>query len=98
MSLDEIMKLQEYNAVETEDILEERGARYGDFTSHAGITQELKEVMNLTPGWKKLHPIHREALEMIAHKIGRILNGDPNYADSWDDIAGYAKLVADRVR
>jgi len=36
---------------------------------------------------------HREALEMIAHKIGRILNGDPNYADSWHDIAGYAKLA-----
>jgi hypothetical protein len=38
-----------------------------------------------------------EALDMICHKIGRILNGDPNYADSWVDIAGYAKLVADRL-
>lgn len=38
-----------------------------------------------------------EALEMIAHKIGRILNGDPGYADSWVDIAGYAQLVADRL-
>lgn len=35
---------------------------------------------------------------MIAHKIGRILNGDPNYRDSWDDIAGYAKLAADRCK
>jgi hypothetical protein len=34
---------------------------------------------------------------MIAHKIGRIVNGDPRYADSWVDIAGYAKLVADRL-
>jgi len=39
----------------------------------------------------------REALEMIAHKIARIINGDPNYADSWVDIAGYAKLVSDRL-
>ena len=39
----------------------------------------------------------REALFMIAHKIGRIVNGDPWYADSWVDIAGYAKLVADRL-
>lgn len=38
-----------------------------------------------------------EALFMIAHKIGRIVNGDPWYADSWIDIAGYAKLVADRL-
>lgn len=34
---------------------------------------------------------------MIAHKLGRIINGDPNYSDSWHDIAGYAKLVADRL-
>jgi hypothetical protein len=39
----------------------------------------------------------REALDMIAHKIGRILNGDPDYSDSWRDIAGYATLVADRL-
>lgn len=31
--------------------------------------------------------------EMIAHKIARILNGDPNYADNWHDIAGYATLI-----
>ena len=34
---------------------------------------------------------------MICHKIGRILNGDPDYGDSWRDIAGYALLVADRL-
>jgi hypothetical protein len=45
----------------------------------------------------KLAPDQREALAMIANKLGRILNGDPNYADSWMDIAGYAKLVADRL-
>jgi hypothetical protein len=39
----------------------------------------------------------QEALDMICHKIGRIVNGDPNYADSWVDIAGYATLVADRL-
>lgn len=44
-----------------------------------------------------LKPDQRECLEMIAHKIGRILNGDPHYEDSWRDIAGYATLVADRL-
>jgi hypothetical protein len=39
----------------------------------------------------------REALEMIAHKIARILNGDPNYSDNWIDVAGYATLVANRL-
>ena len=38
-----------------------------------------------------------EALDMIFSKIARIINGDPNYADSWHDIAGYAKLIDDRL-
>lgn len=94
---------------QTADILKARGTLYGDFTDHARITQMLKDIMKQTPAWRDgislgggrpggLGFIHREALEMIVHKIGRILNGDPNYADSWDDIAGYARLVADRVR
>lgn len=73
--------------------LNERGQRYGDFGKHAQITQDLKAVMADTPNWETLTPSAKEALEMIAHKIGRILNGDPTYADSWHDIAGYATLV-----
>jgi len=82
-----------------EKILDERGSRYGAFISHAMITQMLKGTMNtyLTQHNKTLMPDQQEALDMIFHKIGRILNGDPNYADSWIDIAGYAKLVADRL-
>jgi len=29
---------------------------------------------------------------MLANKLSRIVNGDPEYQDSWDDIAGYALL------
>ncbi len=79
-------------------ILEERGKLYGKFTNHASITQRLKDVMRNTNNWAILTDDQKEALEMNAHKIGRILNGDPNYADSWDDIAGYAKLVGDRLK
>lgn len=81
----------------TEEILTERGARYGKFKDHAALCQKLKHTMILTDGWQLLEPDQREALEMVAHKVARILNGDPNYADSWADIAGYAKLVADRL-
>lgn len=77
--------------------LTERGSRYGKFTGHSFITQELKRQMQKTTKWVALADDQKESLEMIAHKIGRILNGDPNYADSWVDIAGYAKLVADRL-
>lgn len=79
-----------------DNILAERGKRYGDFIDHAAISQHLKHSM-ACPGWYELSCDQKEALEMIAHKIARILNGDPNYADSWVDIAGYAKLVADRL-
>lgn len=83
-----------------EEILEERGRRYGKFEDHAAVTQRLKDIMQGHANFRgtSLAPDQREALEMIAHKIGRILNGDPNYSDSWDDIAGYAKLVGDRLR
>jgi hypothetical protein len=77
--------------------LAERGSRYGEFEDGAFIMQSLKGVMQSTDGWTRLSPPQREALEMIQHKIGRILNGDPNYADSWVDIAGYAKLISDSL-
>lgn len=79
--------------------LNERGSRYGKFKDHANVTQKLKYIIRTHMGtnYDRLEPDQIEALEMIAHKIGRIVNGDPNYADSWIDIAGYAKLVADRL-
>ncbi len=77
--------------------LSERGSRYGPFAEHARIAQAIKSAMADSPNWTKLAPDQREALEMIAHKAGRILNGDPDFHDSWHDIVGYTKLVADRL-
>lgn len=78
--------------------LEERGSRYGPFEGHASITQDIKRAMRgnaaYASNWNGLNDHQKEALEMIAHKIGRILNGDPNYKDSWVDIEGYAHLVS----
>jgi len=81
------------------EILEERGSRYGSFVGHADVTQGYKTLTAsyLKKRGKTLEPDQQEALDMIFHKIGRIINGDPDYADSWIDIAGYAKLVADRL-
>ena len=79
------------------ETLTERGNRYGKFKDHAELSQKLKEAMYCADGWECLSADMREALEMIQHKIARILNGDPTYADSWHDIAGYAKLVDDRL-
>lgn len=77
--------------------LAERGKRYGEFKDHAEISQSLKTHIYIHSGWLRLKNDQKEALDMICHKIARILNGDQNYADSWVDIAGYAKLVADRL-
>jgi hypothetical protein len=77
------------------EILDERGERYGTFMSRSVISQGLKRVMFTAD--RKLEDDQAEALEMIANKIARILNGDPDYADSWTDIAGYATLVAERL-
>ena len=76
--------------------LAERGSRYGVFAGHAQITQGIKRAIS-QGNWSELADDQKECLEMIAHKIGRILNGDPDYHDSWHDIVGYAKLVADRL-
>ena len=77
--------------------LEERGKRYGTFTSQAVLTQDLKAVMHCGSSWIAAPPDVKEALHMIASKIARIVNGDSNYADNWHDIQGYAKLVEDRI-
>lgn len=77
-----------------DNTLDERGKRYGVFSNHATITQDLKSSAQAHDGWNRLSDSQKEALEMIFHKVGRIINGDPNYADSWVDIAGYAVLVA----
>lgn len=79
------------------DTLAERSRRYGSFDKHAELAQELKLVMQANPKWFELADDQREALDMIQHKIARILNGDPNYPDNWHDIAGYATLVDDRL-
>lgn len=88
------------SAQEIDAILNERGSRYGNFLDHAAITQGIKGLIAgyLEDNNKVLAHDQQEALDMIAHKIGRIINGDPDYVDSWVDIAGYAQLVADRLQ
>ena len=80
-----------------DEVLAERGSRYGEYKDHAAITQGIKRAMAKGRNWEALSDDKKEALEMIAHKIGRILNGDPEYADSWVDIIGYTKLVEDSL-
>lgn len=81
--------------VTVENTLKERHATHGDFTNHARVAQRLKVVIKMEG--KELSDIQQEALDMILHKIARIISGNPNHKDHWHDIAGYAKLVEDRL-
>jgi hypothetical protein len=82
---------------EIHDLLNERGNRYGEFKTHAEVTQKIKEALFSGASFAYLDYDQKEALEMVAHKLGRIVNGDPNYLDSWMDIIGYTQLVVDRL-
>ena len=72
-------------------LLVERQKTHGSFAANAKISQAIKTIIseNLEPGAKDAQ---REALEMIALKLSRILSGQADFKDHWDDIAGYAKL------
>ena len=91
---------QKAQPTEIDAVLSERGSRYGSFDGHAEIVQMLKRQIAKYAQRREccLAPDQQEALDMICHKIGRIINGDPDYIDNWIDIAGYAKLVADRLQ
>lgn len=80
-------------------IVEERGSVYGPFENNAALSQRIKEAMQMSLNYNKLSPLHKEALDIIALKISRIVTGnDPNFLDHWDDIAGYATRVAKTIR
>lgn len=77
--------------------LEERNI-YGDYASKAECIQGMKEWARDSPKWDEMTPDKKESIEMIIHKMSRILYGDPNHIDSWHDIQGYAKLIEDKLR
>lgn len=83
-------------------LLDERGAvygGYGKFKDLAEVAQRFKDALQyfLITRNKYLAPDQQEALEMIFHKVARIINGDADYVDNWKDIAGYAMLISDRL-
>lgn len=74
-----------------------RQSRYGTLQENGEISQDIKDRMRATPNWDKLAADQKESLDMIAHKISRILAGDVKYADNWHDIAGYASVIDKRL-
>jgi len=81
-------------AEQIDQILAERQTTHGDYNEGAFATQTMKEFLRGQSGWAELNPGQAEALDMICHKISRIITGNPDIHDHWDDIAGYAKLAS----
>lgn len=75
------------------EILNERKTTHGSFVDHAELSTGLKRIVH-----QHLNASHTnvmiESLDMIMHKVARILAGSPTHQDHWDDIAGYATLVS----
>ena len=80
-----------------DEVLKERGDRYGDFGDHADIAQGFKKIMMNSRSWMDLTPSMKQTMEMFADKMARILNGDPFYDDSWIDIIGYSQLIVNQL-
>ena len=78
-------------------LLNERQKTHGSFEDNARISQALK-VLFVNEGFGDLCDVHREALDMIALKLSRILSGQADFKDHWRDIAGYAKLGEEKAK
>jgi len=74
-------------------LITEREKTHGAWEDNAQVSQSLKRALSdAINGRRALSPTQREALSMICVKLARIVNGDPNFPDHWDDIARYAEL------
>jgi hypothetical protein len=79
-----------------EETLKDRGLIYGNYETLATTAQQLKDVVRMGANYHSLSMPMKESVDMICHKIARIVNGGhPQELDHWHDIAGYAKLVED---
>lgn len=82
----------------TAKVMSDRAPVHGEFVENSRATWEMLRAMQRERNWPILPDPQKHALYMIAHKMARILAGDPSHEDHWDDIAGYARCVADRLR
>jgi hypothetical protein len=78
-------------------IFNEREKRYGIYQDGAYICENIKAAFRKSKNWEVLDPDQKLSLDMVALKISRALNGDPNYSDNWRDASVFFMMVADRL-
>jgi hypothetical protein len=89
----------------TDELIEKRGARYGDAKKHWSTVSKMFEI------WKEARQNSscqgefdddveyalEHAVRMILDKLARA-SEDPSYDDNWDDIGGYSKKMNEIFR
>lgn len=96
-----LREMEQARQAETAALVAARGKTHGAWVDNAGVAQELKGVLRRAAharrerGQPDLTERQKESLEMICHKMGRIMAGDASFPDHWDDIGGYAKIAND---
>jgi len=88
-----------------DNIVEERGSRYGDFADQALLIERLNGLQHAemvgNPQYDELdekeQAIVSYTLTMVNMKIARIVQGDPTYDDNWVDIEGYVKRAREKL-
>jgi hypothetical protein len=69
-----------------------RPKTHGNIEDVANTSQGIMGVLRRSPNWEGLSNVRKESILLIAHKLARIVSGNPDHADHWDDIGGYAEL------
>ena len=83
------------NAVE---LLSTRQTTHGSFSQNARQGQALRELFRSSPHWSTIPEVQREALDMIACKLSRILSGQSTFDDHWKDVIGYSTLALEECK
>jgi hypothetical protein len=80
-----------------EKTISERKSTHGDFYTQASSSVRIINALEGGKNWRWMEADQKEALILIAVKLGRILTGNAYEPDHWHDIAGYAQLVENRL-
>lgn len=76
-----------------ETVLANREQSHGLYRDQATFAQSLKRFVRSSKNWERLDPCQAQSIEACCDKISRILIGNYNEPDHWQDISGYASLV-----
>lgn len=79
-------------------ILERRETTHGNFEQVSRIAQGIKRCLRSGDTYDKLDARQKEALDLLSTKMARIVNGDGDHPDHWDDTIGYGQLGRDACK